>query len=324
MSDMGLKNRRSAAATSEEVEQLRAQFDAAAAEAGTVELGKAAFLALSRKVLAAAWALPPGEGGAQRSAVEASGPSRQDLDAAFTVADADHNGGVDRQEFVAFVQLAKAGKVAGLSSDAWYNPGAWGKKAEYKKQLAAATEIEVAAAAAASAAAPVPNMEVIRMWQLPDGFFDLALNQQWAAVARVTAKAEPLAGPRQLCSMTRRDDALAVAFFLVTLGLPIALVAVSVALVAARAWAGLATLGCVAAGLALHPMPRQTLAWRSSHLCLALLRYFSFEFLIDRADPLVKAFATPVVDTDAFQAQHLPAIYLACPHGVFNYGAVLW
>jgi len=26
----------------------------------------------------------------------------------------------------------------------------------------------------------------------------------------------------------------------------------------------------------------------------------------------------------AGQAKHLPAIYLACPHGVFNYGAIVW
>jgi len=300
----------------EEVEKWRAQFDAAATEAGSTELNKAAFLTLSMK------ALHPGSSQGEGLQLQNDGPSLQDLDTAFTVADKDRSGGVDRQEFVAFMKLATTGQVAGLSSDAWYNPGAWGKKAEYKKKLSAAAEDE--ANAAKLAASSKANVEVIRMWELPDGFFELPLDKQWAAIAAVTSKAEPRSDTRTPCAMNPRDDAIAVAFFLVTLGVPIALGLLTVALVLARAWAQLASLGCLAAALALHPMPRQTLAWRSSHLCLCLLRYFTFEFLIDRNDPLVKSFATPAVDSAAFQANHLPAMYLACPHGVFNYGAILW
>jgi hypothetical protein len=317
MSDFAAKNDGGTASPPlEEIERWRAQFDAAATDAGSTELNKSTFLALAMKVLR------PGSSQGGSSKAQNDGPSLQDLDTAFTVADKDRSGGVDRQEFVAFMKLATTGQVAGLSSDAWYNPGAWGKKAEYKKKLSAATKDEVKAAK--TAASSKPNIEVIRMWELPDGFFELPLELQWKAIAAVTSKAEPRTDTRVPCSMNSRDDALAVAFFLVTLGVPIALGLLTATLVVVRAWTQLASLGCLAVALALHPMPRQTLEWRSSHLCLCLLRYFTFEFLIDRNDPLVQSFATPAVDSPAFQANHLPAMYLACPHGVFNYGAIIW
>jgi hypothetical protein len=33
---------------------------------------------------------------------------------------------------------------------------------------------------------------------------------------------------------------------------------------------------------------------------------------------------TNAVDSDAYNEQLLPLLCLACPHGVFNYGAIIW
>lgn len=88
--------------------------------------------------------------------------------------------------------------------------------------------------------------------------------------------------------------------------------------------------------LAFHPMPTPN-DWRRTKLALALTRYFTMEVLLDRSNPLLKGVATPAVDeTQSFASSssssnndddmklHLPLVCLACPHGVFNYGAMIW
>ena len=69
-----------------------------------------------------------------------------------------------------------------------------------------------------------PNIEVTRLWQLPDDFFSLSsFEAQRSALLSVTCKAPELDQPREACPISFWDDAMAVTFFLVTLGLPLAL-----------------------------------------------------------------------------------------------------
>mmetsp|Transcript_47897 Transcript_47897/g.93578 ORF Transcript_47897/g.93578 Transcript_47897/m.93578 type:complete len:392 (-) Transcript_47897:78-1253(-) len=167
------------------------------------------------------------------------------------------------------------------------------------------------------------NVEVVRLWQLPDDFFDLPIMEQWTAVEKVTTKAVPLEKPRRACPMSSLDEFFIVTFFLVTLGLPWVLIGCAVA--ASGSWATLGGVAAATAVLALHPIPHRSLNYfRSSRLALALLRYFTFECIVNRDDPIMAVFGTQAVDAPAAQLRHLPAIYLACPHGVFNYGAIAW
>lgn len=167
-------------------------------------------------------------------------------------------------------------------------------------------------------------IDVLRLWQLPDGFFDLPLAMQWEAMAKVTSKARRLSGPRDAVPMTLADEALLVAFFLLTLGTPWVLAVLGAILLVYGTWTGLLLFIGVVSALALHPLPRNSLLLRSSRLSLGLCRYFSLEILLDRSDPAAAQLATPAVDSAEFQRTHQPALYLACPHGVFNYGATAW
>ena len=45
---------------------------------------------------------------------------------------------------------------------------------------------------------------------------------------------------------------------------------------------------------------------------------------MDRDDPLAAAGFTPAVDAPERLKEFLPTVYLACPHGVFPYGAIVW
>ena len=63
------------------------------------------------------------------------------------------------------------------------------------------------------------DIEVIALWQLPDGFFNLDIDAQFKAVKLVTRKAPRLTEPRKSCKMSGADDAMMVIFFLVNLGL---------------------------------------------------------------------------------------------------------
>ena len=168
------------------------------------------------------------------------------------------------------------------------------------------------------------NVDVIRLWQLPDDFFALDLDAQWRAIAAVTSRAQRLNAPRRPCPLSLRDELLALAFFAATLMLPFALGAAAV-------WAAFAggtqRLGVLAVALllAFHPLPGAgSLAARCSPLARALGRYFSLELFVDRSDPLAAAGFTPAVDAPERLAEFLPTVYLACPHGVFPYGAIVW
>ena len=169
------------------------------------------------------------------------------------------------------------------------------------------------------------SVDVIRLWQLPDDFFSLDLDAQWRAIAAVTSPAQRLNAPRRPCPLSLRDEVLALSFFVATLMLPFALGAAAV-------WAAVAggttqRLGVVAVAvlLAFHPLPGAgSLAARCSPLARALGRYFSLELFVDRSDPLAAAGFTPAVDAPERLKEFLPTVYLACPHGVFPYGAIVW
>lgn len=176
---------------------------------------------------------------------------------------------------------------------------------------------------ATSPAGPVKknhSIDVIRLWQLPDNFFTLPTSEQWSAIKLVTSRATLLPRPRTPCQLSLLDDFLAVSFFLVTLGLPWILSGLWI-LAAIRGGSMLIYMGLATAILAFHPLPS---GCRRSRLALSLIRYFSMEFLLDRDDPTMVAVGTEKVEVPAWQEMHLPIVYLACPHGVFNYGAIVW
>jgi len=195
------------------------------------------------------------------------------------------------------------------------------------------------------------NMQVIRLWQLPANFFTLTSSRQWDAIDSTTypATAYPNAGPHQRrtpCAISFQDDMLAVCFFLVTLGTPLA---IAMSIVASIVLQSLHLLGltlAVSVVLAFHPLPRPPTSsmkgdLRRTRLSLALVRYFSMEVLIDRSNCLLKEVGTRAVQdsgvffgetnkagNDIGESNHdginLPLVCLACPHGVFNYGAIIW
>ena len=169
------------------------------------------------------------------------------------------------------------------------------------------------------------NVDVIRLWQLPDDFFALDLDAQWRAIKAVTSPAQRLNAPRRPCPLSLRDEVLALAFFAATLMLPFALAGITVwSVVYGTAWQRLGVVA-VAVLLAFHPLPEAgSLAARCSPLARALGRYFSLELFVDRDDPLAAAGFTPAVDAPERLKEFLPTVYLACPHGVFPYGAIVW
>jgi hypothetical protein len=169
------------------------------------------------------------------------------------------------------------------------------------------------------------NVDVIRLWQLPDDFFALDLDAQWRAIAAVTSPAQRLNAPRRPCPLSLRDELLALAFFAATLMLPFALAGITMwSVVYGTAWQRLGVVA-VALILACHPLPEAgSLAARCSPLARALGRYFSLELFVDRSDPLAAAGFTPAVDAPERLTEFLPTVYLACPHGVFPYGAIVW
>ena len=72
------------------------------------------------------------------------------------------------------------------------------------------------------------NVDVIRLWQLPDNFFALDLDAQWRAIKAVTSPAQRLNAPRRPCPRSLRDEVLALSCFVATLMLPFALDAAAV------------------------------------------------------------------------------------------------
>ena len=172
----------------------------------------------------------------------------------------------------------------------------------------------------ADAATP-SGIDVIRVWALPDDFFARPTAEQFEAIRTVTAPATPLPGRRKPCRMAAMDEALVVLFFLVSLGLPWMLGLPFIYLLLAGSWTAVVGWLVLYVALATHPMPH---SMRTSRLALAMARYLTFEVVLDRNDPDFAVMGTPAVDDHDYQRRHLPALFLGCPHGVFNYGAICW
>jgi len=166
--------------------------------------------------------------------------------------------------------------------------------------------------AGAEGGTPSTTVFNVQLWALPDGFFDLPLKEQWAEVEKVTVPAIERSSPPPACPISFTDDAMAVIFFLVTLGTPLAMGILSIYFTATKAWANLGLMAAVGTVLALHPLERHSLVFRSSKLALALIRYITFEILVDRSHPLLAELGTSKADSAEFQArcqlQDMPAL----------------
>jgi len=174
------------------------------------------------------------------------------------------------------------------------------------------------------------NVDVIQLWKLPNNFFQLeTIEDQFDVIKSITVKAPKTTGVRSRTSISLYDDFLAASFFLITLGLPMLLAfCYTVCIVSyIRGQADyLSYLGYLIAinlVLSLHPKPRDL---RHTRLALAIIRYFTYEIVIDRDDPLTKDMGTIDVfnPNTKCQYKHNPIVCLACPHGIFNYGAIIW
>ena len=84
----------------EELEKVKAMFQAKAAEGGGSDLSKAAFTALVKECL--------------KASGEKDAPTDADLAVAFTIADEDKGGTVDMREFTKLYKLVRKGQVTGL------------------------------------------------------------------------------------------------------------------------------------------------------------------------------------------------------------------
>jgi len=175
------------------------------------------------------------------------------------------------------------------------------------------------------------TIQVIQLWKLPDDFFQLPIQDQFHAIDKVTTKAIPHAQPRPPCPMSLQDEAIAIIFFLMTLALPLLGLPLMWILVMYHGYTtttmttAILSMTCVTVVLAFHPLPVGNNKYRHSKLSLALIRYFTMEILLDRSIPDFKELAKPsTIETTTFQEQNLPLVCLACPHGVFNYGAIIW
>lgn len=165
------------------------------------------------------------------------------------------------------------------------------------------------------------SVDIIQLWRLPLGFFELSLEDQWKAMGDVTVHGKRLPGRRQPCPMAWWEQAHFIGWSLLTLGLPFAILPVTVLLAAARPslvkyW--LSLLGV----LALHPIKPYQIVDRRRRIGVILARYFSMEIVVDRCDPSIQHFGTPKVDAQFMD--DLPVFAVACPHGVLNFGAIIW
>jgi len=136
------------APTEGQIEQeWRKKFTAAATAKASKELEKPEFKALVKKILVKELMkmteyAQPGDPPLPPPPLDA------DLDAAFTVADADKSGLVDEEEFVQLMRLIKAGKVEGLGSKGRFGFKGASKQKQFKADLQSARESESATKAA--------------------------------------------------------------------------------------------------------------------------------------------------------------------------------
>mmetsp|Transcript_23087 Transcript_23087/g.65049 ORF Transcript_23087/g.65049 Transcript_23087/m.65049 type:complete len:386 (-) Transcript_23087:58-1215(-) len=164
------------------------------------------------------------------------------------------------------------------------------------------------------------DIVAFELWRLPVNFFSLEQSAQYEAIAKVTKKPEKITKPRAPCPMTFGDEALAVLYFMLVLGVPLLIPVVTCGMLATRPallrwW--LPTLGF----LAFHPIPKYRPWYRRNRIGVILAKYFTITLLMDRNDPNCQRAGTPAVEENPVGT---PVVTLACPHGVLNWGAITW
>lgn len=165
---------------------------------------------------------------------------------------------------------------------------------------------------------------MIEFWRLPLNFYTLELDEQWRALAEVTVAAEPIYEKRKPCSMPWTQQLQVVLWISVGLGLPLAIVPVSIFL-SFRSWRALTFWLAALLLLALHPLAPYSMESRRRRMGLLLARYFSFVVVVDKKLKYEQLYCTPEVDKVEKQLGiPWPIITLACPHGVLNFGAICW
>mmetsp|Transcript_60781 Transcript_60781/g.172845 ORF Transcript_60781/g.172845 Transcript_60781/m.172845 type:complete len:384 (+) Transcript_60781:90-1241(+) len=169
----------------------------------------------------------------------------------------------------------------------------------------------------------MPDYVAFELWRLPTNFFSLGSEEQWRAISEIKVPAEQMPKRRDPCRMTFGEDVLAVAYFLVILGLPVALPVATAGLVVARSpllkWWVL-----LLAALALHPIPPFKDWYRRNRMGVILAKYFTMTLVFDMSHPhpMMKNLGTPAVEENPQKIA--PMVPLACPHGVLNFGAIVW
>lgn len=165
-----------------------------------------------------------------------------------------------------------------------------------------------------------PDLVAIELWRLPTDFFGLDEKAQWDAFAAATKPAQKLTKPQNPCKLTLTEDLIASSYFLTILGIPLLLPVVTLTLLARgnsywKWW----LLGV--SFFALHPIPAYLPWYRRNKIGVILAKYFTMTVLVDRRHPEMKYAGTPAIEENPIQA---PLVPLACPHGVLNFGAIIW
>jgi hypothetical protein len=173
------------------------------------------------------------------------------------------------------------------------------------------------------------HLQNIRLWALPANFFEVSDAERFEMMHAVTSDASLRDTLRQPPPMPVIDQLLAI----MTCSL------VAVPLLLPVAWVTLLIMGYVhllsasialVAVLCLHPI-RHSLVYRRNRFGLLWARYFGFEILLDRdQSPSAAVAATPAVlapsqpDGGTAGPGGVGRVNLACPHGVMNFGAMIF
>jgi len=175
-------------------------------------------------------------------------------------------------------------------------------------------------------------MRLVRVetWRLPLEFFELADDDaRFRAVEAVTVTAESIEKPMSMPALSVWEEAQCV-LYCSLVGTPLVMFfGVLVCFVLAWWWT-FTGLFISAAALTLQPLPC-SLKYRRSRLAILLCRYFALEFLFDRDDGPIAAVAgtraalkAGMPDGSVVAVDGISRLHLACPHGVMNYGAVIF
>ena len=204
---------------------------------------------------------------------------------------------------------------------------------------------------------------LIQLYKLPLDFFSLPSDaERLAAIEACTVKAEArAASQRELPPMTFFEQ-LQVILYCSLLATPLLMIGAVACCLLFGYWRSLGIVAVVSITLMLQPLPHQP-STRRGQIGILLCRYFAIEFCVDRESPGVPlsgiggtralntllaaadAGQTDVVGVDETPGQQQamtdpssssssssssrvviggPMINMACPHGVMNFGAVVF